>query len=446
MEARRTAPITLLALACAALFLAAGPAGARMAVGMDLGSGIGPIVPLFEIKAVVHGVDVDVDTDAPGEPGDPEAFLTRGNLLIAPGDTLDKDLYQWGQLLEVDGTLNGDVVTWVQTAKVTGVITEDMNVAAQDVAITGVVGDDVRTLGQSLSLDGKVGGDVLVVGATVGVSDKTFIGGDLRAACGVATVNGTVGGDLALYAGQVNLDGKVLGNATIVSDGGIVFGENAEIAGNLVYESPEAVELRPGMVKGTVTFTPQLPEEDRDFELPEGAGAFFHIFLFFAAIIAGSILISLTKDHANRTAGIIRRRPLKSLAIGFIAFICVPVVIVITIALILTIPLAMVLTLGYLIAAYVAKFYVAIWLGSIIVRRAPDSRRSPVPVMLLGLLILYVATALPFVGTLITFLTVFLGLGALLQRKETRLDQVFEQQAEPNGALPGAFPGTPAGA
>ncbi len=68
------------------------------------------------------------------------------------------------------------------------------------------------------------------------------------------------------------------------------------------------------------------------------------------------------------------------------------------------------------------------------------------PVMLLGLLILYVATALPFIGTLITFLTVFLGLGALLQRKETRLDQVFEQQAEPNGALPGAFPGTPAGA
>lgn len=417
-----------------------------MAIGMDLGSGIGPIVPLFEIKTEVRGITVDVDTDAPTEPGNPDAFLTRGNLLIAPGDTLTRDLYLWGQLLEVDGTLDGDVVTWVQTAKVTGVITEDMNVFAQDVGITGVVGDDVRAFGQSLSLDGRVAGDVLAVGATVAVSDRTVIGGDLRAACGVATVNGTVAGDLALYAGQVNLSGKVLGNAEIVSDGGIVFGENAEIAGNLVYKSPEPVELRPGMVKGTVTFTPQAPDEDDDFEIPKGVGPFFHVFLFLAALIAGSILISLTKDHANRTAGIIRRKPLKSLAIGFIAFICLPVIIVITLVLVLTIPLSMVLTLGYLIAAYVAKFYVAIWLGSIIVRRAADSKKSPVPVMLLGLLILYVATALPFVGTLITFLTVFLGLGALLQRKETRLDQVFEQQAEPNGALPGAFPGTPAGA
>ena len=37
--------------------------------------------------------------------------------------------------------------------------------------------------------------------------------------------------------------------------------------------------------------------------------------------------------------------------------------------------------------AYIAKFYVAIWLGSIIVRRRDGETRSPVPVMLLGLVI-----------------------------------------------------------
>jgi cytoskeletal protein CcmA (bactofilin family) len=445
MEARRMVSAAL-ALACAALLIVAGPAGARMAIGLDLGSGIGPLVPLFDIRPEVRGMALSVDTEGPSDGTDGESFLTRGNLLIAPGETLDRDLYQWGQLLQVDGTVNGDVVSWVQTAKVSGAVTQDLNVFAQDIIITGMVGDDVRAFGQGISLNGRVGDDMLAVGATVGVSENTVIDGDLRAACGVASVNGKVAGDLAVFAGQVNMNGKVLGNALIASDGAITFGENAEIAGNLVYKAPAPVELRPGMVKGTVTFTPQLPEEDEGFKLPEGAGAFFQIFLFIAALIAGSILVSLTKDHANRTASTIRRKPLKSLAIGFIAFICLPVIILITIALILTIPLAMVLTLGYLIAAYVAKFYVAIWLGSIIVRRAEGSRKSPVPVMLLGLAILYIVTAVPVVGTLVSFLAVFLGLGALLQRKETRLDQVFEQQAEPNGALPGAFPGTPAGA
>jgi cytoskeletal protein CcmA (bactofilin family) len=445
METRKTALTALLALACAALFIAAGPAGARMAIGTDIGSAISPIMPLLEIT-VNPGGGMVVDVDDDGRPFTAESFAKSGDLLLAPGDTVKNDLYQWGQILAIDGALDGDVIAWVQTAKVSGVVTQDMNVFAQDVAMTGVVGDDLRALCQSISVDGRVGGDMLALAATVGVSKNTVVAGDLRAACGVASVNGTVEGDLALYAGQVNLNGKVLGDALIVSDGGIAFGDSAEIAGNLVYKSPNPVELRPGTVKGTVTFTPQLPDEDKGFKLPEGAGPFFHVFLFVAALIAGSILIALTKDHANRTASIIRRKPLKSLAIGFIAFICVPVIILITIALILTIPLAMVLTLGYLIAAYVAKFYVAIWLGSIIVRRADGGKRSPVPVMLLGLLVLYVATALPFVGTLITFLTVFLGLGALLQRKETRLDQVFEQQAEPNGALPGTFPGTPAGA
>jgi len=63
--------------------------------------------------------------------------------------------------------------------------------------------------------------------------------------------------------------------------------------------------------------------------------------------------------------------------------------------------------------------------------------------MLLGLVILYVVTAIPVAGTLISFLIVFLGIGALLQRRETRLEAAFEAEpSEPEG-LPNGFPGAP---
>ena len=45
--------------------------------------------------------------------------------------------------------------------------------------------------------------------------------------------------------------------------------------------------------------------------------ALFILIGFIMAIVAGSIIVALTSDHARNTAEIIRTKPLKSLGIGF---------------------------------------------------------------------------------------------------------------------------------
>jgi len=442
MRARERSQAAGAALMCAALLIviAAAPVAARMAGEWDVVIGRGLAIPAFEIQTVVHGVSVDVDPDVCRDAG---TFATKGSLQVALGDTLARDIYQFGGALHIDGVVKGDVISWVQTARVGGEVTQDLNVFAQDVSVTGRVGDDLRAFCQSVALSGTVGSDMLALAGTVDIGPGAVVEGNLRAACGVATMNGTVAGDLVIYTGKAVINGRVLGDAIIAGDGGIDFGEKAEIMGNLLYHAPAPITLRPDLVHGNVSFKPTEAEEKHEFKFPKGLGVGFRIFLFIAAVIAGSILIALTRDHADRTATIIRRKPLKSLAIGFIAFICVPIIVIIAIALILTIPLAMVLALAYAIAAYIAKFYVAVCVGRLVLRRG-DGQGPPVPMLLLGLAILYLLTAVPYAGTIISFLIVFLGLGALLQRKETRLDKVFEQQAEPNEALPGAFPAPPA--
>jgi hypothetical protein len=76
--------------------------------------------------------------------------------------------------------------------------------------------------------------------------------------------------------------------------------------------------------------------------------------------------------------------------------------------------------------------------------RAPGA--SPIPPMILGITILYLVTWIPILGALVMFLTWFFGLGALLQRKETRLNGAFEPAPapEPTG-LPDTFPAGPRG-
>ncbi len=207
------------------------------------------------------------------------------------------------------------------------------------------------------------------------------------------------------------------------------------------------MEIADGIVLGSVTFRPTKDKSDVDFDFSPMFGLAMHIFKFFAAIIAGVIIVALTKDHARNTANKIRTRALKSLGIGFVAYICIPIIVLITLVLIITIPFSFVLALAYLIALYVAKFYFAIWLGSWILRRGDRiMTASPIPPMLLGLVIVYLLTAIPVLGTLIGIVIIFFGLGALLQRKETRLEAAFEpvEPADDN-ALPSVFPGTSEG-
>lgn len=367
--------------------------------------------------------------------------------LIPTGETEERDLYLWSQRLDIDGTLDGDLITWVQSCSISGVVTQDFNGMGQDIRIGGEIGDDVRILCQDLTITGTVKGDVLFLGANLVLSEGAKIEGSLLAAGGVIVVNGDVAGDARVAGGTVTLNGSVAGDAEFRTDGGLTVGPGASIAGNLRYSGPAEADFDRGIVGGTIEYKAKGDKVER--RISDQIAAFnrlrgvFWILGFIAAIIAGTVIVALTKDHAWRTAETIRKRPLKSLGIGFIAFICIPVVILIAIVLILTIPLSMILLLAYLIALYIAKFYVSIWLGALILRRSGRTDTSPIPPMLLGLLIVYLVTAIPVLGTLVGIVVIFFGLGALLQRKETRLNGVFEAAPVQSNGLPDSFPAAP---
>ena len=396
----------------------------------------------------VGGMSTCSDADEICFGGGSICFTQCASYLIPMEETQERDLYLWSQRLDIDGTLDGDLIAWVQSGGIGGTVTQDLLVFAQDLRIGGEVGDDVRVLGQNIFIDGTVKGDVLFLGANLVVSEGAVIEGNLLAAGGVAVMNGRVDGDVAVAGGTVTVHGSIGGNAELQTDGGLVIGPGASIAGDLTYRGPEELEFAPGVVGGSIRFEPKRTDVEKHISQQMAMfntfRTIFWILGFITAIIAGSVIVALTRDHAWRTAETIRTKPLKSLGIGFIAFICIPIVILIAFVLILTIPLALMLLLAYLIALYIAKFYVSIWLGNLILRRGGRTDKSPIPPMLLGLLIVYLVTAIPVIGTLIGIVIIFFGLGALLQRKETRLNGAFEAPPAPSNGLPDSFPGTPA--
>ncbi len=367
--------------------------------------------------------------------------------LIPEGETKEVDLYTWARSIEIAGTLDGDIVAGFQEGIISGVVTQDLNGASETMLITGEVGDDVRFACETFYVEGRIGGDLIVAARDVQIREGAVVEGDVIIASGTATIDGRIGGRVRVMTGFLDMDGVIDSNAEITTDGGIRFGPNARIEGDLSYEGPSRMDVPDGVVAGDITYRHHVKEEFApEFNFP-AVGLVMQLLGFITAMVAGSIIVALTSDHARRTAEIIRTKPLKSLGIGFVTYICMPLVLVVLLVLIITAPLMLVATMAYLIALYIARFYVAIWLGNLILGRGGRTDVSPVPAMLLGLVIVYLLTAIPFVGTVIGIIVIFFGLGALLQRKETRLDTAFEPapvSSDSNG-LPNNFSGTGTG-
>ena len=448
----RALPVVLVALVALALLLASvAPSSAAIvpipsAPERGIQSPLAGAVSLAARGAVGEAVAGAV-ADAVGSGGKLQ-FLQEDEYLIPYGETEVKDLYLFAQSLSIDGTLDGDLICWVQTGSITGTVTEDVNLFAQVLTIDGVVEDDVRLFAQNLYINGTVKGEALILAANVFIGKNAVIEGDALVACGTASMDGTIGGDARLVGGTVSMTGTIDGNAEIMTDGGVTLGNEASIGGDLHYSSPVEIEFQQGVVSGTISF--DAPEEDEvsadvDFGIPSFLGFIIRLLQFIGAVIVGSILVAFTRKHAKRTANTIRTRPMQSLGIGFVAFILAPIIAIIALVLIVTAPLSWILTLGFLIGIYIAKFYVAIWLGDLILRRSDRTDVSPILSMIVGLAILYIITAIPIVGTLAMFVIIFFGLGALLQKRGTKLEQAFQDKpGEPSDGMPRSFPAAPA--
>ncbi len=366
---------------------------------------------------------------------------------VLPEDVYPYDLYLWTQTMSVEGTLEGDAYVGCQSMSIDGVVTGDVGFLGNTLTVDGEIGDDLRGAGETFRIDGTVRGDVLVAGANLIITESGVIEGSLLVGAGTVTNHGHVMGSARIGAGTVNMTGRIDGNAEIFTDGGLTLSDDARIGGDLVYQGPARQEFGPENVAGSVTYMEPKEDVSTSFDFSPGFMLALHIFEFIMAIIAGLVIIALTKRHARKTANVIRTRPLKSLGIGFVAYLCLFILTPICILSIIMFPLGIVFGAVLLIAVIVAKFYVAIWLGNWILRRGDRiMTTSPIPTMLLGLVPIYIVTAIPVLGTLIGIVIIFFGLGALLQRKEVGLDKAFEPvETADDDALPSVFPGTTEG-
>ncbi|MFC1721351.1 hypothetical protein ACFL0Z_00360 [Patescibacteria group bacterium] len=335
-----------------------------------------------------------------------------GDTVITTEEIPD-DLYVGGGTVDVTKPVRGDLVAGagILTISEGAIIEQDILAGGGQILINANVGDDVRVTGGNVTVTSEIGDDLVIIG-------------------GNNAVSGIVKGDLNVIGGTLTLDGKVEGNVYF-SGGTLVFGENAEVMGNLDYLADEEATMAAGAkVNGETKYT---SHQQGGTVMNSSTGMFsglagfmgFAIPLLFVFSLVALFLFTLFVVFAaplkvQDTVVTLRRHPWRSLGWGVVFAIVTPIVAIILLFLLITFPISvmffLIYGLGWLLAGPLLAFCMGSWLFKLFKKQADFNRKGHlVLASLLGAIIYSLVMLIPFVGGLIILIGLIFTLGALFQ-------------------------------
>jgi cytoskeletal protein CcmA (bactofilin family) len=343
-------------------------------------------------------------------------FKAGENFLFPDTLIIDDDLIIAGSTIKSDATIRGDLISASNRLVQNGIIEGSVIAAAKDLDILGQVNGSVRGFAQNINVNGKVNRNLIGFGAALNIKPDADIGGDLTAFCGELTLDGRVGKGLRGSIGTLVISGVVNGDVSVNADE-VTLMPTAKISGDFKYKSKKQAKIESGaLVTGQTLWTKKERKEEKTARgIFTTKSLVTEILFLLALMITGIVLTLIFKKNAYQAKRAVTASFLKSLGLGFVFMVCIPIAIVVLFVTILGIPIAIISLFAYAVLIYIAKIPVATALGGMIIKAfGKQGEPSLIWSMLLGLIVLTILLNIPYLEWLIYFIVLFTGFGAIL--------------------------------
>jgi cytoskeletal protein CcmA (bactofilin family) len=398
-----------------------------------------------------------------------QAFDGRSgdNVEIKAGEVVEDDVYVTANTFTLEGTVKGDLIVFGTTIIINGTVDGDLIAAGKSVTINGTVTDDARIAGAALKI-GKtaiIGGDVVAGSASLETEDGSTIEGELIVGAAQTLLDGKVTGDVLAGTSSLELNGEFGGDVKAEvgnpDEGGLPpsmympqadinfptvkpgfnVGKDAKIAGNLEYTQSKDVKIPANAVGGKITRTEPVVDPASVKAKPTPAEAAmtwtFNLLRSIVTLIAFGLLLGwLAPMFVKTLMEKLQSQPVASLGWGLVAYAAFFfAILIVLVAMIAGGLLFGVLTLGgmsgtiiwvgilalfamvvgfVLVTAFLTQITVA-WLGGklILARVKPELAEHKFLPLVVGVVIVALLVALPYIGWLFGAIVMFIGLGAL---------------------------------
>lgn len=291
------------------------------------------------------------------------------------------------------------------------------------VSIDSPVDDDVFAAGNIVNINAPVDSAV-VAGGTVNVNAP--IKGDLLAAGGQVYVNADIGGKVMAAGGTVNQGGSV-GTNLVAAGGQVNILRGSEIARDALIAGGNVVNA--GQINGTLTvsanslqnrgnasqvdfYQTERHERERPSEPLDRINLFAGLMII-GYFILGLILVRILPGIFTAVDGEIMASPVVRTIVGFVALIAAFIAILLVAVTVVGLPIAGLSLLLVMLAMMLSGTFVSFSLGRWIGRAVKISQNN-LAFFTIGFVILNILFLVPYLGALVSFISISLGFGGII--------------------------------
>jgi hypothetical protein len=328
---------------------------------------------------------------------------------VAANETVDDTLLAAGKIVRVEGVVNGDLLAFGGSVEVRGAVKGDLVSFAKRTVVSGTVKGNIYNFSNSLDLDGELGHSIYALVQSLRVNDRGRVGDGMLVGAGDVSLEGEVNRSVTMFAGNADISGSIGRELTITGDN-LTLTNTARISGNLSARVRQLknVHIADGAMIGGKRDI-QVRVRQSHFTRPRFY--FYQAVWLAAAMLVGWLGLVLFPGFFQATTQTVGSG-WRSFGLGVGILAGVPVAMFVAAITLVGIPASLMLLAVYLVAIYLAKIWVGAFLGWMLLKPAGATKGDWLQALLVGLPILTIVRLIPYLGGLVHFGVVCLGLGA----------------------------------
>lgn len=326
--------------------------------------------------------------------------------------------YIGGATVVLTAPVAGDLTVIGGTITTAASVKGDELLVAGSISARAPVKGDMRVVGGRVSVSEPISGDFVAFGYAVDVRDR--IGGSIFVAAMNTTIVDGADGPVTIYGNNIFLSGTFYDDIKVVAGGRVTVGAGTHIKGDITYEAPEPANIdESAVIDGEVKYTSAsyLPGANASRMLAIASIGVFLLVRILGALLLAGLLAGLfprpAEEIVEKLSSDKITRILLTTALGFAIIVAVPVFILILALTFIGFGISALILIAYILLALLSLMGAGIVVGNMLARRFSNRDAVLWHDGVIGMLILSMATLIPYVGFWIVFLVATYTAGAL---------------------------------
>ncbi len=342
-------------------------------------------------------------------PASPAEFRKAQSIEVRKDEVIKSDLFSFGNHIKVDGTVDGDLYSFGEHVEVAGHITGDIICFCQSLRVSGQVDGNLRGFANNITITGNIDRSVTSFTELFALDSSGTIGRSLTSFSKSLTIDGKLQRDLLAFFGEGSINGTIGGGMHVKGDS-LTISDGASIGGKAFFEGKNPAEVASGAKLSSPLEYKKLEHKS---ESARGTGFYvWRIIWATAYVLFGLVFLSLLPRFSKDAAKNVEDNVGASFGLGVLVAFAVPIAAVIACVTVVGLFVGISAFLLWYWSLYFAQIIVGTAVGQWILGKTSEFWPL-VGRMAVGVVLLRLVMAVPYLGTWVKIGVVIWGVGAI---------------------------------